>query len=103
MWSCSLLSHGRDDVRTLKYLAYCIKESLRLFPPVPVTGRYLEQPTEIGGHKMPKGTYVISHNYSVHHNPDVWEDPEVARGCSDRGTNAFIFTQCASNRIYVCV
>ena len=73
-------SSYRDDVKSLAYLGCCIKESLRLFPPVPITGRCLDQATDIGGYKMPKGTNIWINNYVVHHHPEVWEDPEVSVG-----------------------
>ena len=39
----------------LEYVGLCIKESLRLFPPVPGIGRVLSKDVEFDGHVMPKG------------------------------------------------
>jgi len=55
----------------------CIKESLRLCPPVPATGRVLAAAKEIDGRMMPEGTPVVGDIYGVHHHPDFWENPEV--------------------------
>ena len=67
----------REDLKSLVHLKYCIKESLRLFPPVAGTGRVLSAPTEIDGRLIPEGTTVIAHIYGVHHHPDFWENPDV--------------------------
>ena len=66
-----------DDMKQLVYLKYCIKESLRLFPPVSVVGRVLDQDTNITGHIMPKGTSVTLSVYATHRHPDFWENPDV--------------------------
>jgi cytochrome P450 len=66
-----------DDMKQLVYLKYCIKESLRLFPPVSGLGRVLDQDTNITGHVMPKGTSVTLSIYAVHRHPDFWENPDV--------------------------
>ena len=50
---------------------------MRLFPPVPATGRVLAQPTDIVGYKMPKGTPTVANIYAVHRHPDFWENPDV--------------------------
>jgi len=49
-----------EDLKPLVHLKYCIKESLRLFPPVSVTGRVLAAPTRVGDYLMPEGTAVES-------------------------------------------
>ena len=67
------------DLKSLVHLKYCIKESLRLFPPVPASGRVLATATEIDGRVMPEGTTVLGQNYAVHHHPDFWENPDVRK------------------------
>ena len=81
---CSLLMHNgncaksfSEDMKQLVHLKYCIKESLRLFPPVSVVGRVLDQDTNITGHIMPKGTSVTLSTYAIHRHPDFWENPDV--------------------------
>ena len=67
-----------EDLKSLEYLKCCLKESMRVFPPVPEVGRVLDQPTEIGGFKMPKGTTILVDVWTVHHHPDFWENPFVS-------------------------
>ena len=64
-------------MKGLVYLKYCIKESMRLFPPVCAIGRVLDQDTTITGYNMPKGTEVECIMYAIHRHPDFWENPEV--------------------------
>ena len=45
----------RDDIGKMEYVGMCIKESLRLYPPVPVVGREMSQDIIFDGHVMPKG------------------------------------------------
>ncbi len=67
----------REDLKSLEYLKCCIKESLRLYPPVSLMGRVLAQDTTIGGHTMPKGTPLTICVYTIHRHPDFWENPNV--------------------------
>ena len=64
-------------MKQLIHLKYCIKESLRLFPPVSVVGRVLDQDTNITGHTMPKGMSVTCCIYTIHWHPHFWENPDV--------------------------
>lgn len=34
------------------------------------------QDMDLGGYHVPKGTAVLTAQYSFHHNPDYWQDPE---------------------------
>ena len=50
---------------------------MRLFPPVPSIGRQLAEDRNFDGYMLRKGTWVYTHIYSIHHHPDIWENPEV--------------------------
>ena len=67
----------RETVKGFTYLKYCLKESLRLFPPVSIVVRTLAEDTKFEGYTLPKGAWVASNIYGVHHSPEIWEDPEV--------------------------
>ncbi|XP_065769695.1 cytochrome P450 4A25-like isoform X3 [Muntiacus reevesi] len=76
-----LLSDGlafRDHLDQMPYTTMCIKEALRLYPPVPVISRELSKPiTFPDGRSLPAGILVSLSFYGLHHNPKVWPNPEV--------------------------
>ncbi|XP_071984534.1 cytochrome P450 4B1-like [Engystomops pustulosus] len=67
-----------DDLDKLQYTTMCIKEGLRLYPPVPAVSRQLKEPiTFPDGRSLPEGTYILLCIYAINRCPTVWEDPEV--------------------------
>ncbi|GFR75724.1 cytochrome P450 4B1 [Elysia marginata] len=60
-------------------LALCLKESMRLYPPVPFMERELAEETLIDGHAMPPGTQIAVSILFMHRHPMLWEDPDDFR------------------------
>ncbi|XP_014333207.2 cytochrome P450 4A11-like isoform X3 [Bos indicus] len=68
----------RDHLDQMRYTTMCIKEAMRLYPPVPFIGRELRKPiTFPDGRSLPAGILVSLSFYGLHHNPNVWPNPEV--------------------------
>lgn len=65
-----------EHLSKFPYLDMVIKETLRLYTPVPFTGRHLHEDFKIGGHVIPKGTDIWLNYFALHRNPDHWTDPE---------------------------
>ena len=65
-----------DDLKDLKYTQWCIKEAMRLYPPVFQVYRRCSEDMELDGHLIPKDTQIGIFTYIIHHHPDVWENPE---------------------------
>ena len=66
-----------DDLKQLVYTQCCVKEALRLYPPVFTIFRQLDNDTVIEGHKFPKGMHFRIPIQSIHNNPDVWPNPKI--------------------------
>ncbi|KAM4895652.1 cytochrome P450 4A4-like [Sylvia borin] len=67
-----------EDLGKMTYTTMCIKESLRLFPPVPAVSRQLSKPVTFpDGRSLPAGCLVGLNIFGIHRNREVWEDPEI--------------------------
>lgn len=65
-----------SDIGNLKYLQAIVKETLRLYPPGPLSGpREASEDCYIGEYFVPKGTRLIVNLWKLHRDPRVWKDP----------------------------
>lgn len=66
-----------EDLQDFRYLDLCLKESLRLYPSVPLISRISSKDiTTFTGYTIPKDTIVHIHIYDLHHDSDIYPDPE---------------------------
>uniref|UniRef100_A0A0B7BI40 Cytochrome P450 n=1 Tax=Arion vulgaris TaxID=1028688 RepID=A0A0B7BI40_9EUPU len=77
---------GRDtnsiewsDLAKLNTLQICIKEAMRLYPPVPFIQRTLNEPIELDGRLIPAGINITIAIIHLHRNPLVWDAPDEFR------------------------
>lgn len=66
----------KESLSELTYLKACLKESLRLRPPMPVLSRILTKDITIYGYKIPKGTYVLLATHLSSLREEHFEDAE---------------------------
>ncbi|MEO9684719.1 MAG: cytochrome P450 [Tateyamaria sp.] len=69
---------GANALNSCALLQATIAEILRLRPPAPANQpRILNQNVELAGHTLPKGTYVFNSFYNMHHDAQVFPDPDA--------------------------
>ncbi|KAL5984797.1 hypothetical protein ACLOJK_038633 [Asimina triloba] len=74
---------GRDrnvdesDIPKLAYLQAVVKESMRLYPPAPMSGPHQAvEDCYVGGYRIRAGTVLLVNLWKMHRDPRIWSDPE---------------------------
>lgn len=76
-----------EEIVKLAYTQRVVTEALRMFPPIWELPYWARHDVDLGGHRIPGGSMVLSSIYGVHHDPSVYADPErfdPDRWCPDR-------------------
>ena len=64
------------DLDALRFTSLCIKESMRLFSPVPFINRLLNEDLKIDDYVIPKGTQFSIPIILLHRHPKYWDNPD---------------------------
>ncbi|GLH12197.1 Probable cytochrome P450 4aa1 [Gryllus bimaculatus] len=67
----------RQDLAAMRYLEQCLKETLRLYPSVPIMARRLGHDVTIGKHTLPKGAEILISPFAVHRLKHIYANPET--------------------------
>ncbi len=68
-----------EDVPRLPYTTAVVKETLRLFPPLWMTGREAARRCEIGGERVAPGTLIMTSQWAVQRHPALFRRPDEFR------------------------
>jgi len=67
---------GFDALDRLEGLTWCMREVLRLYPPLPVIPRTALRDFEWEGYRIPAGTMVVASPIHSHYLTEWWDEPE---------------------------
>ncbi|GMT10865.1 hypothetical protein PFISCL1PPCAC_2162, partial [Pristionchus fissidentatus] len=63
-----------DDLKRMEFTERFIKETMRMFAPVPLVERELQKDFQMGDHILPRGTEIFINAFMLHHNEDSYKD-----------------------------
>ncbi|NP_001165938.1 cytochrome P450 4AB21 isoform X1 [Nasonia vitripennis] len=66
---------GMRQLQEFNYLECCIKESLRLYPPVANISRYITEDLQLKKYLVPANTEVFVQLYPIHRDRKFWREP----------------------------
>ena len=66
------------DTLEMKYLERCLMETLRMYPPVPIIARQIQQDIKLasGDYVLPAGATVVVGTFKVHRRADIYPNPD---------------------------
>jgi cytochrome P450 len=66
-----------EHIERLQLTQQVLKESMRLYPPVPILGRQALADTVLGGQAIPAGGTVLMPIYAIQRHAARWQDPDA--------------------------
>ena len=81
MWTLHLLARNPETQRITDdvALSHVLREGLRLYPGYALFGRTTQAAMRVGGHDVPKGTFMIVSPYVTHRLSRHFEEPQAFR------------------------
>ena len=70
-------SPGFADIGRLKLARDVFRETLRLYPPVPMMVRAARCPVRFRGRRVPKGAQIVLSPWHLHRHERIWEAPDA--------------------------
>src|SRR5215831_13800593 len=65
-----------DDIPKLKFTEKVLRESMRLYPPVWMIGRSVDNEYALGKYTIPAGSTILMSQYIMHHDPRYYNEPD---------------------------
>jgi len=66
-----------EHIERLVLAQQVVKESMRLYPPVPMMSRQAVADARLGGHEVRAGTSVVMPMYAIHRHAKRWQNPDA--------------------------
>lgn len=66
-----------DDLANATVTELCMKEALRMYPPLPSMPRTTTREVEFNGYRIPANTLVSVSPVHTHYMPEIWTDPDT--------------------------
>lgn len=65
-----------DDIENLPYLKAVVKETLRLYPPIPLIPKETTKQCIVDGYEIQEKTFVLVNTWAIGRDPEYWENAD---------------------------